>query len=34
VVRAQKGIMRLVEGLKQARNPDAFMAPLLIVSLV
>ncbi|CAE6474598.1 unnamed protein product [Rhizoctonia solani] len=33
VVEAQKGIMRLVNGIKPARYPDAFLAPMIIAAV-
>ncbi|GAB1528226.1 hypothetical protein RhiTH_011418 [Rhizoctonia solani] len=30
LVRAQRGLMRLIKGIKQGRNPDLFLAPMAI----
>ncbi|ELU36639.1 hypothetical protein AG1IA_09324 [Rhizoctonia solani AG-1 IA] len=34
VVRAQRGLMRLIKGMKQGRNPDLFLAPMAIAGVV
>ncbi|CAE6481125.1 unnamed protein product [Rhizoctonia solani] len=34
VVRAQRGMIRVINGMKQGRNPDLFLAPMMIAGVV